>query len=242
MRFAEHLEDECDSFVCLAGNFDGRSIRDPVLWGNRVFPNLQKFLSAGKLRQEDHAVLLECHLSVSYAAGYLLHRASGTSVFPVQKGPTRAVWKPAATPLAQFADKQWKLDRVENQDGQGGMVLGVSITHDIRSDVDAHLRSSGVAPRSFLDLRPVAGVGPSSVRGADHAAALAEQLQQIVMEERRRLDGPIPVHLFAAAPNSVMYFLGQLGRAIDPVVLYEFDFDEHAGYSPSFSFPPRDSG
>jgi hypothetical protein len=39
-----------------------------------------------------------------------------------------------------------------------------------------------------------------------------------------------------------MYFLGQLGRAIDPVVLYEFDFDEHAGYSPSFSFPPRDSG
>ena len=242
MRFAEHLEDECDSFVCLAENFDGRSIRDPRLWGDRVFPNLQEFLTTGALQSGEHHVFLECHLSISYAAGYLLHRASGASVYPLQKGRTRVAGKPAATPLAEFSDEQWKVDRVEDPDGQGGLVLGVSVTHDVRSDVEAHYRSTGVAPRMFLDLRPVVGVGPASILGADHAAALTEQLQQIVMAERRRLGGLIPVHIFAAAPNGFMYFLGQLGRAMDPVRLYEFDFDKRTGYSPSFSFPPHDAG
>ncbi len=239
MRFAEHLEDECDRFVCLAQYFDGRSIRDRQLWGDRVLPALHEFLSTEALRQAEHHVLLECHLSVAYAAGYILHRASGASVYPLQKGRARAVWKPAVSPPPEFAHAQWMVERAEQPDGRGGLVLAVSVTHDVHADVNRHLHSAGVSPRVFLHLRPLSGVGASSVQGADHAAALAEQLQQLVMKERRRIDEPVSLHLFAAAPNGFMYFLGQLGRALDPAVLYEYDFDGHSGYSQSFTLPLR---
>ncbi len=237
MPFAEHLEDECESFVCLAEHFDGRQIRDPDLWRRRVFPDLAEFLRSGGVRREELHLLLECHLSISYAAGYVLHRASGVGTYPVQKGRERQVWKPAAV-LAGPSDPLWTMDRIENEGGSGGLVLAVSLTHDVRKKVMEFLGSSDLQPPVLIDIRSGSGVGASSVRGPDHAAALAEQLQQLVLAERRRTDSPLAVHLFAAAPNSFMFFLGQLGRAMDPVQLYEFDFEGGRGYSASLSFPP----
>ena len=44
------------------------------------------------------------------------------------------------------------------------------------------------------------------------------------------------VHIFAAAPNSLLFFLGQEHQAIAPCIVYEFDFDSrsHKTYQPSF--------
>jgi hypothetical protein len=44
------------------------------------------------------------------------------------------------------------------------------------------------------------------------------------------------VHIFAACPNSLLFFLGQHHQGIAPCIVYEFDFDRqhHKTYQPSF--------
>jgi hypothetical protein len=44
------------------------------------------------------------------------------------------------------------------------------------------------------------------------------------------------VHIFAACPNSLLFFMGQHHQGIAPCVIYEFDFDRQGNksYQPSF--------
>jgi hypothetical protein len=51
-----------------------------------------------------------------------------------------------------------------------------------------------------------------------------------------KTDPDAVVHIFAACPNSVLFFLGQQHQGIAPCVVYEFDFDRRGNktYQPSF--------
>jgi CBASS immunity sensor of nucleotide second messenger signals len=72
------------------------------------------------------------------------------------------------------------------------------------------------------------------VLGGGHAAALAES----VANHLRSLKGndiDVVAHVFAAAPNAVVFYLGQQHQAIAPCVVYEYDFDRRGNrsYQPS---------
>ncbi len=79
------------------------------------------------------------------------------------------------------------------------------------------------------------GPGQQSVAGGGHAAALAEQISNYI-RDLTAADPDAVVHIFAAAPNSLLYFLGQHHQAIAPCIVYEYDFDRkaHKTYQPSF--------
>ena len=67
------------------------------------------------------------------------------------------------------------------------------------------------------------------------AAALAEQVSY-KLKDIKVDDVDAIVHIFAACPNSLLFFLGQQHQNIAPVIVYEFDFDReaHKTYQPSF--------
>src|SRR5262249_47652554 len=67
------------------------------------------------------------------------------------------------------------------------------------------------------------------------AAALAEQIANVV-RGLKTTDPDAIVHIFAACPNSLLFFLGQQHQGIAPCVVYEFDFDRQGSktYQPSF--------
>jgi SMODS-associated and fused to various effectors sensor domain len=79
------------------------------------------------------------------------------------------------------------------------------------------------------------GPGQQNVTGGGHAAALAEQIANVV-RGLKTTDPDSVVHIFAACPNSVLFFLGQQHQGIAPCVVYEFDFDRRGSktYQPSF--------
>ncbi len=80
------------------------------------------------------------------------------------------------------------------------------------------------------------GAGHQKVAGGAHAAALAEQIAAVLRHEKET-DPDTAVHIFAAAPNSLLFYLGQHHQGIAPCVVYEFDFDRHGNksYHPSFA-------
>lgn len=235
MRCAERIEDECSSFVCVANNFEGRHIRSMDSWQSRVLPCIVEFLknSWPSLRVGERHLLLECHSSVAFLAGYELDRKSGAQVFPIQKGVRKSVWKPGTS--TSTASSSWKTEVSTGGNGNDVAVV-VSVSRLAFADVKTYVNGSS-AIGAIVDARPVAGVGHRVVADADHAIALSDSLADVIRTHRPQNGGT--THLFIAAPNSLAFFLGQHRGALGKVQLYEFDLEGERGgsYSPSFQLP-----
>ena len=235
MRFAERMEDECSSFVCVAGYFEDRHIRLTDSWQSTVLPNVAAFLknSSPSLRTDENHLLLECHSSVAFLAGYELDRKSGAQVFPVQKGVRKSVWKPGTS--TSTSNHAWATTTSTVGSGNDVGVV-VSVSRDALADVKAYADGSSVIG-TVVDARPAAGVGQRAVVDADHAIALADSLAEVIRAHRPKKGGT--THLFIAAPNALAFFLGQHRGALGKVQLYEFDFEGEQGgsYSPSIRLP-----
>ena len=66
-------------------------------------------------------------------------------------------------------------------------------------------------------------------------AALAEQISNY-LRDVKQTSSTAMVHIFAAAPNSLLFFLGQEHQVIAPCIVYEFDFDSRAYRTDQLSF------
>ena len=235
MRFAERIEDECSSFVCVARNFEGRHVRDPRAWQESVLSDVRTFLNNPSFRSQEHHLLLECHTSLAFVAGYELDRKSGAQVFPVQKGVRTAVWRPSSGGDGA-ANSAWSSAREQTTANAPDVAIAVSVTRDVLADVKsfvAELPDIGLV----IDLRPEVGIGPRVIVDADHAVALADALADLLRTHRPTPGGT--THLFIAAPNALAFFLGQHRGALGKLQLYEFDFEGEQGgsYSPSVRLP-----
>ncbi|MNR75528.1 hypothetical protein D3C72_61610 [compost metagenome] len=234
-RFAERMEDECQQFVCVAEHFDGRHVREQALWQGAILETTKAFLNDQSYRKQEHHLLLDCHTSLALLAGYELDLKSGAQVYPVQKGVSTATWKPTGAPISVPAE--WLSNPATSPVGKGSDVaIAISVRHDIVDDVRLYVESSSDIG-TLVDARPLTGVGPSSVQGADHAKALADSLADLI--RRYRPKGGGMVHLFISAPNALTFFLGQHRAALGRVQLYEFDFEGERGgtYSPTIRLP-----
>lgn len=236
MRFAEYMEDECNSFVCVAKNFEGRHIRSPEYWQSIVRPTVVSFLKdkSSALRADENHLLLDCHCSVAFLAGYELDRKSGAQVYPVQKGVRKAVWKPEFSGITSNSD--WNVTTSTNIGIGDDVAVVVSVSRDALGDAKKYV-DSVQSICTIVDARPVSGIGSSSITGADHAVALADALAEVFRTHRPKNRGMI--HLFLSVPNALAFFLGQHRGALGKVQLYEFDFEgERTGsYTPSIYLP-----
>lgn len=115
------------------------------------------------------------------------------------------------------------------------VAVAVSITQpvepQVRRYVDQHLPKVG----RILSLAPPEGPGQRSVAGGEHAARMAEDVSNRVRAIKAETPDSV-IHLFAACPNSFLFYLGQNHPALAPVIVYEFDFDREGNktYQPSF--------
>src|SRR3989304_4586611 len=81
------------------------------------------------------------------------------------------------------------------------------------ADVERYLSDTGLSVRRLIHVVPEFGPSQLSVKGADHSILVADRIVQEV--RRQRQDGVTgTIHLFAAAPNALLFFLGQSGRAM----------------------------
>ena len=141
------------------------------------------------------------------------------------------------TSRAGSKDSNWSSTRTNLSDGGADVAIAVSVTRDVADDVRAYIPKCSPAVGCLVEARPTVGVGVQSVTGADHAIALADKLADLIRSIRPRDGGT--AHLFIAAPNAVMFFLGQHRAALGKIQLYEFDFEGKRGgsYSPSLRLP-----
>lgn len=234
VRRAEYIEDETDAVLDLVPYFSGRAIRDPALWNSELAPDVARFLGTSARTGSRYRLRLDAHVSIAVLAGYELDTKSGVDISLVQK--TRSgieVWDTGERPAETF--RTWQFAVSEGSCIQGDLAVAVSVTHDVKPDVDMYLSTAGLKVRELL-VAELYGLGSTAIRDARHALALA---QALISELRKHRQSGQTVHIFMAAPNGFAFLLGQQLRAVGSVMVYEFDFEAGTpgAYSPGVGLP-----
>ena len=239
LRFAEHMEDEVDHLLDLAGLFEGREISAPEYWNARVGPKIQEFMTRSVAPLGQCNLHLSAHGSIAFAAGYELDTKSGTRVSLVQNTAAGRVFWDSSSMTTNPDPIPWSVSGISaNPDGREvGIVL--SVTHDASSEVLAHVQDHIPEVGHLLVFTISPGIGPMAVKDGGHAWILAQELVKTIRERYPRHIPTGPLHIFSAAPNGLVFLVGRLARSLGPLQLYEHGFESNwpSRYRKSLSLP-----
>ena len=222
-----------ENTLLLTDEFRQRYLQEGREWQRDIRPKVERFLRAAVMRRAKLRLILDAHASIAFLAGAVLHLKSGVETRLVQKGRVGTrTWQVDDDSAAKGA----RFDIEEEQVGVGrDIAVGISVSQPTTAQVRKYLAERMPHVGKLISCTMPAGPGQQSVAGGEHAAALAEQVSNHVRAMKED-DPDAVIHIFAAAPNSLLFYLGQSHQAIAPSIVYEFDFDRraHKTYQPSF--------
>jgi hypothetical protein len=225
--------DEIKHDIRLDAIFGGKRLLAPARWRTEVAPAVTTEL--GCLKPGSSIELhLNAHATIAFLAGYTLDSKSGVETVPVQRTRGRLVpWDGAGSGSISPGDL-WEIEK--DSRGSGEIAVAVSITHAISADVRRYVLRALPSVTDVVSIAVRPAPSSTAVMNGAHALGLAQELARVMRE--LRIDDQA-LHLFVAAPNAVTFYLGQLGRALGALTLYEHDFEAQSrdSYVPSLSFP-----
>lgn len=239
-RWAEEMETETDCLLRLEGHFDGRRIRDPELWRSAVYPEIEHFLMGNMKEQKPYHLHLSAHVSIAFVCGYVLDPKSNVDVAPVQRTPSGPeLWRPDFGETS-VREEIWDFRPVSlNRTGKD-VAVAIGATHPVLDDVRAYVDRELTRVGHILSFTVLPRPAHAAVKGGTHGWRLAEELAQEIRIGRTAVERGAVLHVFAAAPVGLMFFLGRLSQGFGRCILYEYDLESDVAdaYSPSLAFPP----
>jgi hypothetical protein len=235
--FAYDLEDEA-RVLNLVPLFHGRETLEAVDWDLDMVPRLREFLAANIRSGQVYALQFDAHLTIGFAAGYLLDKADA-AIVPIQRTPGagRMAWPPdGRTDTAQLWDDVSWVNVGEGPE----TAIAIEVTHATFDDTAIYVKRELPRVGRIGRLTIAGGPSRSSVRDGGHAHALADRAGMLIRDLRPAADRGDPLHMFAAAPAALMFLLGRQSVPWGRLTIYEFDPDGGPGaYQPSFHLPAR---
>lgn len=236
------LESATDRQLSLREFFDRRDIKDPRLWHEAIYPRLSEFLLEAASQHRHLELYFAAHHTITFAAGWVLQAKSGLDVSFLQgsRGGPPEPWGPRDGSAAGDGPLWLETEETVEDPEASDVAIAMSLTHPIASQVAAHLAAKGPPVHRLLAAEVAPRAGQQAIRGGAHCLRLADdiayQAMQRTPQERRGT-----LHLFTAAPNAFLFYLGQLARPFGRIQLYEYGFDETrqlGEYVPSLVLPP----
>ena len=119
------------------------------------------------------------------------------------------------------------------------IAVSLGVANDIRADVRMYVMQALPAVHRIIQLTLPTGVGNQTVLDGTHAHRLACHFASILKTHRTAQERLACLHLFTAAPNALVFFVGQLARSFGTCVLYEYDLESNrpGAYEPTLTFP-----
>lgn len=222
-----------ENTLLLTDEFRQRYLQDGRDWQSHIRPQVEDFLRATVRKSPRIRLILDAHASIAFLSGAVLNVKSAVEVHLVQKGRVGArVWRAddgSEASTARFSVNQHRI-------GSGKDIgVAISVAQPVESQARQYISNQLPNLGQLLTFDLPDGTGHQKVAGGGHAAALAEQVASIVRQTKQD-DADAVVHIFAAVPNSLIFYLGQHHQSIAPCIIYEFDFDRRGNktYHPSF--------
>ncbi len=221
-----------ENTLLLTDSFRQRYLQDGRDWQRDIRPLVEDFLRQAVKKSPRLRLILDAHASIAFLAGAVLDVKAGVQTHLVQKGRVGArVWR-----ADDGTDNGARFAVAEERLGAGSdIAVAVSVAQPVDAQARRYIAEHLPGVGQLVSFAMPAGPGHQNVAGGAHAAALAEQ-QANHLRLMKQDDPDALVHIFAACPNSMLFFLGQHHQSIAPCVVYEFDFDRkgNKSYQPSF--------
>lgn len=240
MPRAEQMENMTEKMLCLVKYFDNRVIREQKLWQEKIYPEIKAFFAKSTDSTKHYRLYLDTHNSIAFAAGYEMPSKTGIKIYPMQSTRAgREPWEPDFS-APNSTEQLWNVNTIPMNESSAAsdVALAISISRDVTQDVELYVHENLLSVRKIIDCKVKPIPGQTAISDANHGFQLVEQLINIassrnINERRARL------HIFAAAPNSILFWLGQAARGLGLITIYEFDFDNMTpgGYLPAIELP-----
>lgn len=234
----ENLEENTKNCLLLINKFDGRNIKSEYDWNKDIYTDLEEFLLTNTCSKHAYQIFLNTHASIAFGAGRILNSKSGINVFPIQKSSTNGtvLWDVKLSTKKNYVN--WDISHEKFNENQYDSALVLNVTRNIYDDVVNFIKENNLSIRRIINCT-LTDVGATnfSIEDGTHASALANSVYNAIstrdIAERRAT-----LHIFAAAPNAFMFFLGQNSVGFGKCILYEYDFEQKNSctYSRSISF------
>jgi hypothetical protein len=238
-----NLEGDCDHILDLAPLFEGRLIRDPVHWQDKVEPYLDYFFRQHVSLRRPLTLQIDAHLTVGFAAGRAIDtRGVEVTIRQATMGGFHD-WR--MDPSMRYEGPGWNEESVDLEGASGhDLAIAVGITNGNLEDVRRSLREHSIEEVGrILAVTPDPAPGNTAIRDANHAFALAEELKRRI-SARSAAEQEGTLHIFFAGPGAFAFYLGQLSRGFGEIQLYEWEFENRGTkvYDPSLRIVPEDGG
>ncbi|MHB8926571.1 MAG: SAVED domain-containing protein [Bacillota bacterium] len=222
-----------ENTLLLTENFNQRYLRKNLAWQSNIRPRIEDFLRNAVRKSSRLRLILDAHASIAFLAGSVLNLKSGVEVELVQKGRVGTrTWRPGDGLSSQ--GEQFTIAE-ENSGPRRQIAVLVSISQSVESQAKRYISSHLPNVGKLLSFSIPFGPGQQTILGGTHSSRLAEQVSNSIRAVKAH-DPDAMIHIFAACPNSFLFFLGQLSQSIAPCTVYEFDYDRKGSktYDPSF--------
>ena len=219
--------------LLLTNEFRQRYLQEGREWQRDVRPKVERFLREAVKKSPKLRLILDAHASIAFLAGAVLDLKSGVETQLVQKGRVGTrTWRAedgSGAKGSRFEIEEERLARGRD------IAVAISVSQPTGAQVRAYLTAKLIGVGRLISCALPTGPGQRSVVGGEHAATLAEQVSNCVRAVKEN-DPDAVIHIFAAAPNTLLFYLGQHHQAMAPCIVYEFDFDRRGNktYQPSF--------
>ncbi len=223
-----------EDLLLLVGEFRERYLQDGRDWQRDIRPKVESFLVAAVKRSSKLRLILDAHASIAFLAGTVLHLKSGVDLELVQKGRVGTrTWR--ADDGSAAGSDRFTIAETALGDGPD-IALAISAAQPVDTEVRAYVAANLPRVGRVIAFSLPEGPGQRTVAGGEHAAILAEQISYHTKSAKAD-DSEVTVHLFAAVPNSLLFFLGQHHQTVSPTIVYEYDYDNEGfkTYQPSFT-------
>lgn len=222
-----------ENTLLLTDHFRQRYLRDDLDWQHDIRPKVEAFLRAAVPKSPRLRLILDAHASIAFLAGAVLDLKSGVDIELVQKGRAG----PQTWRANDGTDTKGPVFDVAVEtlcDGRD-IAIAISIAQPVVTQARAYVANNLMQVGKLVSFSLPSGPGQQVVAGGGHAALLAEQVSNHLRQVKAH-DPEAVVHIFAACPNSLLFFLGQGHQGVAPCIVYEFDFDRkgNKAYQPSF--------
>lgn len=230
---SDTVDARLENTLLLTAQFRQRYLRDDLNWQKDIRPLIESFLQAAIHKSKRLELILDAHASIAFLCGSILNLKSGVDVSLIQKGRVgNRVWRADDTEIISEVGFQTKTDLL----GPGveiAVIISISQNAVIQAKHYISTNLPNIGKVLMFDLPN--GPGQSVIASGKHAALLADHVSNTLRSTKAlNIDGL--VHIFAACPNSFLFFMGQSAQGVTPCIIYEFDFDRKGNktYQPSF--------
>lgn len=241
IAWGKEMDEECEDILDLRSYFTGdgyRYIKDPAAWNAEIVPTLRNFLARAVTSRQPLHLNFAAHSSLAITAGYILQAKSGLDITIRQRGLAGIQeWRALVEECPKGAILQREKTLPKAPQDHQDVVLALSVTHPVLDDVEICLSKANINAR-ILPATIAGGPSQTSVRNGIQALRLAEVVAGKLAERTAR-EKTGTLHIFAAAPNALLFFLGQLLHGSGRIQLYEHDFFSKlpGDYQPSILLP-----